>query len=784
MVVRCSLAVLVALVVAAAAAPAGQAANARYEGISADGEVAFFSTTDKLVPGDTDTRRDVYERSFDPVAEGPVTRQVSFGPSGGNNAFDAQYQGTSSSGTEVFFSTAERLTAIDKDSAGDIYVRDLAENTTTLITRGDASCAGAGCGGANLDAAAVAGGVVADGERVFFASQEKLSTADTDAAVDVYLRDREAEATVLVSAGDAGCTGPGCGNGAEPAFFQGASADGAMAFFTSAEALVGADADAIGDLYRRDVDGVATALVSTPGVCPPAANCTPVYGGASASGSHVFFETNERIDTVLDSDESQDVYDWSAGSAVLVSRGPDGGNGDFDARYADSSEDGGTVFVATNERLDDTADTDTAEDVYVRDGGSTALVSAGDPSCAGDDCGNGPSPAFLRWVSADGALALLSTVEPLTAADEDAAVDVYSRDLPGGPTTLVSRADASCAAPTCGNGAENANFAGASADGSGVFFVTAEALAEGDTDSQVDVYERDGGATTRISVGQLNGNGAHDAQLQGVSLDGSRAFFVSAERLSEGDNDLGEDDVYERSAGGTLLVSTGNGQELGPGAPISLTTDPAGSGETTTPTIHGQAVEGAAIKIYTQSDCSGEQAKDPSGEPAGGSAEELADPETGIAVEVAPTSQTTFYATAELEGIVSACSLGVTYAHESPDPPPTGGGDGGGGSSPGPVVKTHSGGIPYVTPVTRITFGPAFKTRARRPVFRFTDSTGQPDTRFSCKLDKRPWKPCGSPHKLKALKPGRHVFSVKAVNAIDVWEPRPSKRSFKLVRSR
>jgi Tol biopolymer transport system component len=784
MAARCPIALLAVVIAACMAAPVAQAEDASYEGISASGDVALFSTVDKLVPGDTDTRRDIYERSFDVVAEGPVTRQVSFGPNGGNSAFDAQYLGTDAAGSEVFLSTVERLTATDKDAAADLYVRDLEENTTTLVSRGDASCAGTNCGNANVDAAAVAGGIVAGGERIFFASLERLSAADTDSSADVYVRDLEAEETILVSDGDPGCTGPGCGNGVQPAFFQGVSSDGTMAVFSSAEALVDQDTDSAGDLYRRDVDGEATTLVSTPGICPEA-TCTPVYGGISASGAHVYFETQERID-LFDSDDFQDVYDWSAGVATLASRGPDGGNGDFDARYLDSAEDGSAVFFATNEQIDEGADGDGVEDVYVR-GVATALVSAGDPSCALTECGDGPVPSFLRWVSADGDVALLSTVEPLTAADEDSSVDVYRRDLPGGPIALISRADPTCAAPDCGNGAHNSNFAGASADGSRVFFVTAEPLAEGDTDLQTDVYERAGGATTRVSVGQFNGNGAHDAHLLGLSSDGSRAFLVTAERLSEGDNDPGEDDVYERAAAVTLLVSTGNGQELGPGAPTSLTTDPPGSGETTTPTIHGQSVEGAAIKIYTEPDCSGEQAKDPGGEPAGGSAEELADPEAGIAVSVASGSATTFYATAELEGIVSACSQGVTYEHQSDDPPGGGGSGSGGGDSPSPPVpplKTHSGGIPYVAPVTRITFGPAFKTRARRPVFRFTDSTGQPDTRFVCKLDKGRWKPCGSPCKLKSLGRGKHVFSVKAVNAVGVWEASPTKRRFKLVSGR
>lgn len=781
-----TLLVLAALLAIAAAAPAARAADARYEGISAEGDVAFFSTVDSIVPGDTDTRRDVYERSYDEAVEGFVTRQVSFGPTGGNNAFDAQYQAVTADGVQAFFSTGERLAPADKDSVTDLYVRDLLLNTTTLVSAGDPSCA-PGCGSANSPISAVAGGVAADGTVIFFASEERLSVDDEDDSADVYTRDLEAGTTTLASDGAVACQGAGCGDGPVSAFFQGASADGTTAFFTSAEALIAGDADGLVDVYERDLEGGETRIVSTPGTCPAALDCTPVYGGNSADGGHVFFETNERI-SGEDTDAKQDVYDWSAGTgtATLASRGPDGFNGAFNALYAGSSADGTAVFVATGEPLDASADGDGAQDVYVRTGGaSTTLVSAGDSSCA-PGCGNGDFPATLRWASADGDVALLSTAEPLVAADTDGAFDVYRRDLPGGPTSLISQADPSCTNPGCGNGVQNANFASASADGSHVFFVTSEPLVDADADTRIDVYEHSGAATILTSTGSINGNGPHDAQLQGVSLSGALAFFVSRERLTGEDDFTGEEDVYSRGPSGTVLVSAENDPELelGPPPPELERTDPPSPNVSTEPRIVGSEAEAAAsIKLYSSADCSGEPV-------AIGTAEELSEP--GIAVSVAPGSTTSFRATAEAEGFTSACSdPALIYKQEDPTlPPPPGGGAGGGSSGGGSSggagdpapVKTHSGGIAYVTPVTRITFGPASKTRLARPVFRFTDSTGQPGTRFVCRVDRRGWKACGSPTKLKRLTPARHTFSVRAMNAVGTWEPQPTRRSFKLVR--
>ena len=86
-----------------------------------------------------------------------------------------------------------------------------------------------------------------------------------------------------------------------------------------------------------------------------------------------------------------------------------------------------------------------------------------------------------------------------------------------------------------------------------------------------------------------------------------------------------------------------------------------------------------------------------------------------------------------------------------------------------------------MTPQTRVTFGPSFKTRKRRPVFRFFDATGQPGTSFLCRVDKRGWKPCASPIKLPRLGRGRHVLRIKGMNALGVWEPKAGKHRFKVV---
>ena len=97
------------------------------------------------------------------------------------------------------------------------------------------------------------------------------------------------------------------------------------------------------------------------------------------------------------------------------------------------------------------------------------------------------------------------------------------------------------------------------------------------------------------------------------------------------------------------------------------------------------------------------------------------------------------------------------------------------------ALSLSRAGIAYVTPRTRITFGPAAKTRSRNPVFRFTDSTGQPGTGFQCKLDRRRWRSCRSPLRLKRLGRGRHLLRVVAINAAGAADASPVRRAFKVV---
>jgi Tol biopolymer transport system component len=761
------------------AAPVASAAPASYKGSSADGKVVFFETEEQLVPGDTDTKRDVYERSFDEGVGAYVTREVSLGPAGGNDAYPALFEKAGADGTKVYFSTEESMVEADADHRMDVYMRDLETGTTMLVSQGETGCAPA-CGNGASDAGFATAS--ADGTEAFFVSEEELTSEDTDSSVDVYMRDLTTETTSLVSAGGASCA-PACGSGAFSASLRGISTDGSHAYFTTAESLSGSDTDSAVDVYSRNLLNETTSLVSEGGVgCVPVcgnSGAVPVFQGSSEDGSRVFFTTDEQL-VGGDEDAATDIYarDLPAGPTFLISGGKAGA---ATASFAAASGDGAHVFFTTAEQLV-AEDEDEVNDVYEWSGGKLSLVSSA--TCA-SEC---PGSTFDA-VSADSETVVFSTAEQLVGEDTDNRVDIYEQEVGGGAPVLASRGAAGCVG--CGNGAADARFNRASADASHVVFTSSEVLSPEDGDGEDDIYARDVAGeetsliTTSPSFCPLK-KGNCGATYVDASVDGRHVFFTSIERftLDDGDNEV---DVYERDLGEspgeevTRLVSTGNSPdlELGPPPPVLKGTSPASPAATTKPKILGQAKAGSSVKLYTTSSCSGEPV-------AIGTAAQLAEPGIGVTVETGQTTK--FWATAEAEGFISLCSSPVSYTQQSEAEGGGGGGGTGGGSGGGGgfdgfgAGKGGSGtGASYVTPHTRITFAPASKTRTRNPVFRFTDSTGQPGTRFRCKVDRKHWKHCGSPLRLKRLSRGKHVLRVLAVNAIGVPEPAPATRRFKVV---
>jgi hypothetical protein len=487
--------------------------DATYGGVSADGTHAFFTSQEQLVPQDTDSNDDVYERF------NGVTTQVSAGQINGNGAFDAEYRGNSNDGLHVYFETREKLVSADTDNQIDVYERF--NGTTTLVSQGP--------GNFNTATDSFYLGNSSDGSKVYFSSYDPITASDTDGGYrDIYMR--SGGTTTQISTG---------GNGPYGADFDGMTPDGSHIYFHTDEKLAATDTDSTRDLY--DASGGNVTQIS---LGPSGGNGgqIPVWQGATPDGSHVYFQTLEQL-TPTDTDAYLDVYDRSGGTTTQVSLGQgSAGNGPWDASFSGASADGSKVWFMTREAMDpndmdggceDSLGNPTLQclDVYQRSGGTTTWISTG---------GNGPNEAFFAAANTDGSKVFFETDEPVTADDLDQSQDIFQRD-PDGTLTRISNGAVN------GNGPYSSDLVGISSDGARVFFHTYESLDAQDNDGNwQDVYERYSGETTLISTGPAANNAAAIAFYHGETADGTTVFFQTDEHLVSSDTDQAED-IYSAS---------------------------------------------------------------------------------------------------------------------------------------------------------------------------------------------------------------------------------------------
>jgi hypothetical protein len=102
------------------------------------------------------------------------------------------------------------------------------------------------------------------------------------------------------------------------------------------------------------------------------------------------------------------------------------------------------------------------------------------------------------------------------------------------------------------------------------------------------------------------------------------------------------------------------------------------------------------------------------------------------------------------------------------------------GPVPTPTVTPAPTPAPDTTPPSTALRGARVNQARRKATFRF--ASGEPGSRFLCKLDKQKFTPCTSPKTYRKLKPGEHVFRVKARDRAGNVDATPTLRRFKIRR--
>ena len=222
--------------------------NSLNPSISADGRyVAFESHASNLVPDDTNSDWDVFVHD---TITGQTTR-ISVDSNGNQANGDSYAPSLSSDGRYVtFFSSAPDLVAGDTNGALDVFVRDRQNGTTERVSVDSSGAQGDG----DSNYASISG----DGRYVAFESwATNLVPADTDGTLDVFVRDRQNGTTERVSVDSSGAQGDGGSNRTS------ISGDGRyVAFESSATNLVPADTNGALDVFVRDRQNATTERMS------------------------------------------------------------------------------------------------------------------------------------------------------------------------------------------------------------------------------------------------------------------------------------------------------------------------------------------------------------------------------------------------------------------------------------------------------------------------------------------------------------------------------------------
>jgi Tol biopolymer transport system component len=405
--------------------------------VSGDGRyVAFRSHADNLSTEDLGPEeQDVFLRDTQANTTSLVSRQSA---ADGGEAGDklSGEPSMSPDGRYVGFeSLAENLSPDDADAYWDIYLRDTQAQTTTLVSRES------GPTGEGGDAGSFSPAVSAGGSYVAFVSEaDNLSEDDDKEFEDVFVRDTQENTTTLVSrkSGEEGEAGDEYSD--EPSI----SADGRyIAFSSEADNLSDDDTDNRQDVFLRDTQADTTTLISRASGEGAGGDADSREPSISADGRYVAFASNAENLISGDDNNDTDVYvrDTQTGATTLVSRqsAADGGALTDRGAYEPSiSADGRYVaFYSEADNLS-SIDDDEVSDVFVRDiqSETTTLVSrqaAADGGGAADDNSNEPS------ISADGRyVAFRSFADNLSAIDDDEHINVFLRDVLGGPVALTA----------------------------------------------------------------------------------------------------------------------------------------------------------------------------------------------------------------------------------------------------------------------------------------------------------------------------------------------------------
>jgi Tol biopolymer transport system component len=483
-------------------------------GISADGSrVVFVSIATDLVAGQSDGPGNTSDVFLYDRATGTNTL-VSHASGNATAAVGAPMQPVlSAEGNWVAFaSNATNLVAgqIDANGGSDVFLYGHATGTSVLVSHAAGAAATAGNSSSPAISFPPSISVSADGSRVAYKSGATNLVAgqvDGNTQEDIFLYDRAAGTSTLVSHAAASATTAGDGFSDRPAL----SADGRyVAFVSGSSDLTAGAANPSEEIFVYDRIAGTNLQVSRRDAATPADffSSEPRISADGAWIAFLSFATN-LVAGQADTPVSMDVFLWSRAS--------------------------GAVTLATHMPVSaiTAAGGDATELQISADAGWIALASTSEGLVTGVDDGNGLPDVFL-YERATGANRLLNSRGGVVSMSAGGSVAAY---LSG---TVMS------------NDGRSLVFTSAAPNLPGV-------TADGNNRNDVFLYDRIAGTTALVSHAAGSPSTAGDAVSNDplLSTDGGVVVFASdATNLVAGSGSFFRQlYLYERSTGGITLVS-------------------------------------------------------------------------------------------------------------------------------------------------------------------------------------------------------------------------------------
>lgn len=399
--------------------------DARYADISADGRWVVFATRSALVADDTNGAMDVY-------AHDRWTRQTvraSVGSDGGEGEHGSIAPAVSGDGRFVAFITENPFDPIDSPGSNDIYVRDMQDGVTEIVSVNSDGEIG---GTASLIYYGPA--ISADGRYVVFEHPKQgLVDDDTDNTGDIFMRDRLFGETSIVSVSTSGAIANDTCIGAT------VSDDGRfVAYYSDADNLVEEDDNGLKDVFLHDRDTGETTLISLSTDGQQGNSISYLRPAISGDGRRVIFASVAT--NLVPDDENGDVdvflRDLDRETTTRIVMGVDGAEPDGNsANPVLNSDDRFLCFISFASNLvpdDDNDDWDVFRLDLERM--SMELLSRNTMGDLQDDPGSIGAQINFHPVAADNTgaiIAFTSRAANLVESETESGFDVFVRDLRG-----------------------------------------------------------------------------------------------------------------------------------------------------------------------------------------------------------------------------------------------------------------------------------------------------------------------------------------------------------------